>query len=231
MNGSHIPTVYFSLESQTVDALEITLESLQRVPGREASWKWVVVGMHAALHGSFCLVLERTDGAQLLVADQEEQFWERVARERASGTPEPMGYTTRKGKPADEKVDWFLELFAKVQDADRMSYLAGVPLKPTSEQVVSIEELHWRRGKLIHPGSGLLKFHIPSLLHDLKQALAVVETLLTRTQYMSGDVTFGPIDTMVRQREASRARQLILEIRGELAAVGKRYELLACGVD
>jgi hypothetical protein len=66
--------VYFWLDSQTVDALELTLEHLRRALTRPMSWKWVIIGIHTALHGSFGLVLRRSDGAQLHIRSRRPRF-------------------------------------------------------------------------------------------------------------------------------------------------------------
>lgn len=217
--------VYFGLEEQTVDALELTLESLRRVPSRMDSWKWAIIGMHAALQGSFAVALRRTDGAQVLIPVQEKQFWERVERERESGVVEAPIYITSKGKPQDEKVDWFLDLFTKTQDAGRMQYMAGVPLQPTPAQTESIEQLHWCRGHLIHFGSTGLSLDALTLLDDMANGLDIIETLLTRTQHMSDEVHGGPIDTMANPEHALQVRELIVGIRSELMAVRDRYSV------
>lgn len=223
VRSSQSSRVYFSLEGQIVDALELTLEALRRVPSRMASWKWVVIGIHAALQGSFAVVLQRTDGAQVLIPEQERQFWERIERERASGVVEAPIYSTSKGKPQGEKVDWFLDLFDKTQDAQRMSYMAGVPLRPTPSQTESVVHLHWCRGHLIHFGSTGLVLDAIDLLGDVANGLDIVETLLRRTQYMSNEVHGGPIDTMVNQDHAIQARKLIADVRSELKAAQDRY--------
>ena len=148
-----------------------------------------------------------------------------------SGVPEPPIYTTPKGKPMDQKIDWFLELFQKTQDAERMSYLAGVPLQPTAAQVESIEWLNFWRGRFMHFGSDGISLLVDSLLGHLLNGLDIVETLLTRTQYASDEVWGEPINTMTSHEEATRARKLIEEIRTELAEVHNRYGLPASGAD
>lgn len=224
-NPTKPTAVSFGLKDQTVDALELTLESLCRVPDRPAAWKRVILGIHDALHGSFGLVLERTDGAQLLIPDQEQQYWARVARERATGKRETPVYTTTKGKLQDEKVDWFLDLFTKTQDPNRMRYLAGVPLRPTPVQKESVEWINWYRGHLIHFGRTTLVIEVCDVLRDVENALDIIETLLFRTRHMAPGVWGGPIDTVVEYEQSSRARQLIGSIRAELAAVRERYDL------
>ncbi len=215
--------VVFDIAGQTVDALELVLEHLQRVPARAMSWKWALIGMHAALQGSFGLVLRRTDGAQLLIPDQERQFWQRVQLERTTGSPEPMGYVTKAGKPQEPQIDWFLNLFEKVQDPDRMKHFNGVPLRPTPEQMENIGLLHSHRGILIHFSDTMLVLTVAEMLDVIMTGLAIVEILLTKTQGMAEDVLSGALDMIVDSVNADRARELIVAIQSELVAVRDRY--------
>ncbi len=251
--------LYFDLDEQTVDALELTLDHLRRAPGRPLSWKWVVVGMHAALHGSFGLALRRTEGAQLLPRWQERQYWERVDRERANLKPEAPTYSrpvrhewrqhwvrststkgrrlysrkvrsTRMSRPreVERRVDQFLDLFKKTQKAHRMSHFGGVPLKPTPAQKRSVKNLNRIRNDLIHFSDTTLVTDVRPLLTDVTDGLAIVETLLTRTQNMAvGD----PINTIIDPDLADRARQVIDDLQAELRMCWKRYDLTPPGSD
>lgn len=213
--------VVFDLAGQTVDALELVLEHLQRVPARPMSWKWALIGMHAALHGSFGLRLARSDGAQLLVPDQERQYWQRVHRERTTGRPEPIVYVTKRGKLQEPMTDWFLELFEKVQEPNRMNYLGGKALSPTPEQRESIEYLNANRGKLIHYSDTMLRLTVPEMLHDLGIGLTIVNDLLLRAH----DADYEPTITITDPAKAERAEELIPAIRAELTAVRGRCGL------
>lgn len=210
--------LYFQLDTQTVDALELVLEHLQRVPDRPMSWKWVVIGLHAALQGSFGLVLRRTDGAQLLIHRQEQEFWERANRERETGEPEPP--------IPNPRIDTFLDLFAKTQEARRMQYLGGVPLKPTPNQVQSVNDLNGFRNHLIHFSDTILVSEAAWLLDDVMHGIAIVDTLLTKTQRMEPGLSYGPIDTIVDHEQADRARALITAIRAEIIQARERYGVL-----
>jgi hypothetical protein len=228
LDSPHDPTrVVFDLAGQTVDALELVLEHLRRVPARAMSWKWALIGMHAALQGSFGLVLRRTDGAQLLVPDQERQFWQRVHRECTTGSPEPMGYVTKAGKPQEPQIDWFLNLFEKVHDPDRMKHFSGVPLSPTPEQTERIELLHSHRGILIHFSDTMLVLTVAEMLDVITTGFIIAEILLTKTVGMADGGLSGPLDTIADSVNADRARELIVAIQSELVAVRDRYGLQA----
>lgn len=224
----------FDLEGQTVDGLELTLEHLRRASDRPMSWKWVVIGMHAALHGSFGVALRRTDGAQLLPPEQERQYWERVDRERANQAPEVPIYYARKVESTSSKrprvverrVDQFLNLFRKTQEANRMSHFGGVPLRPTPAQKRSVEHLNSIRNDLIHFSDMSRMTDVARLLTDVTDGLDIVETLLTRTLNMAEG---EPSNTIMDYELADRARQVIGDLRAELLISWKRYGLIPPG--
>lgn len=211
--------VYLSLEEQTIDALELTLEHLQRAPDRPMSWKWVIIGIHSAVHGSFVLALEGTDGAAPLIPEHERQYREHVNRERANYTPENFEFTKkRKGKlePTAPQVDWFSDLYAKVKDPERMSHFGGRPLSENSERDRKIERLNDLRGRLTHFSSDGHIIEIALILELMDTGLDVIDFLLRQAQ---------PVPTIADHEAADRADQLIDQLRAELLARWERYDL------
>lgn len=76
------PTYSFGLPRQAVFALRFVAELLPRVGAEPYLWKWIVIGVHDALHGFMGLALQRTDGAQLRGAREEQRIYDRWNRER-----------------------------------------------------------------------------------------------------------------------------------------------------
>jgi len=113
----------FDIETHTIDALELVLEKMRQARERPTSWKWVVIGLHTAMHGGFALVLRRSDGAQLLDKKREQAVYESWERERETGTRESLHY---------DHLDWFLQLYEKTKDPSRMNYLGGLRLSRPS---------------------------------------------------------------------------------------------------
>lgn len=128
--------------------------------------------LHLGLRNVLALMNAETSGAQLLVRWQERQFWERVARERATFAPTAHIYTrfaryewhpmvrststndrrfyvrkvrSKGSNPlhvVEPQVDRFLDLFAKTRKADRTRFLGGVSLKPTPTQTRNVKDLN-----------------------------------------------------------------------------------------
>jgi hypothetical protein len=197
--------VSFWLDDQTVDALEMTLEHLRRAPSRPMSWKWVIIGIHTALHGCFGLALRRSDGAQLHIPKQETKIYKRWERERARGVPEVDAFNPR--------IDLFLDLFEKVQAANRMNYLGGRPLEPTDQQKESVEHLDFLRGRLTHFSHIGLVVDVRTVLDLLSDALEIVDFLLNKAQ---------PVGLL--HEEADRGNDQIGAIRSEVVLITARLQ-------
>ncbi|CAN5706651.1 hypothetical protein BH09CHL1_BH09CHL1_10620 [soil metagenome] len=166
----------FDIESHTINALELILEKLRQAIEQPASWKWVVVGLHSAMHGGFALVLRRSDGAQLLPTKLEQKVYESWERERETGVIEFVHF---------DHVDWFIELYKKTQDPQRMSYLGGRPLTPTVEQNESIDKLNSFRGKFLHFSADSWLIEIIIFIDILNDVLPLLHFLLFEAQHGS----------------------------------------------
>jgi hypothetical protein len=211
--------VYFSPEGQTIDALELTLEHLRRTLDRPMSWKSVLLGIHAAVHGSLVLAVEGTDGAAVLTPEHEQQYRQHVDRERANQAPENLEFTKkRKGEqvPTRSQVDWFDALYTKARDPGRMIHFSGRALPTNAERDRQIERLHDLRGRFIHFSSGGHIIEIALILEVVIAGLDVIDFLLQQAQ---------PFPTITDHEAADRARQLIDKLRVELQAMWERYGL------
>lgn len=190
----------FDIETHTIDALELTLQKLQQALARPTAWKWVVVGLHSAMHGGFALVLRRADGAQLLPKKLEQRVYESWQREREMGVLEALHY---------DHVDWFLELYKKTQDPIRMSYLGGQPLVPTDVQTRNVEKLNDFRGKLLHFSADTVSIEMLAITDLIKEILPILRYLFFQAQ----------VGTFLDQEGHDRAKQLLLEIEVETTRI------------
>jgi hypothetical protein len=194
------PWASFDLEVHTIDALELILEKLQQTRTRPSAWKWVVVGLHSAMHGGFALVLRRSDGAQLLPKKLEQKVYESWERERATGKLEALHY---------DHVDWFLELYKKTQDPQRMSYLGGQPLEPTDEQTENVQKLNAFRGQLLHFSATTWSIEMLVFTDLIKAVLPILRFLFFQAQ----------IGTFLYQEWHDRVEQLLSEIEEEALGI------------
>lgn len=194
------PYARFDIEEHTIDALELILEKMRQAKERPAAWKWVVVGLHSAMHGGFALVLRRSDGAQLLPKKLEQATYARWERERQTGQFEDEHY---------DHVDWFTQLYQKTKDPQRMSYLGGSPLEPTDEQEKAVGTLNTYRGSLLHFSA--TAWSIPTV-----NFLYLIEELLPMLHFYFFTAQLG---TFLHNNHADRARQLLSEIEAERAAI------------
>lgn len=215
MSGSLKMTAYFSLQNQIPDALRLAYSALIELPQRELSWKWVIIGIHSALQGSFAQALSRSDGIQVLSKAQETQSLQRYIRERKTGTFDNTWFTNKKGEARAPHVDGFLSLFEKTHNPDRMNYLHGKPLQTTPEEYESVEFLNDLRNTLLHYGFSSISVSIPSLIIDIQNSIRIVKTLLFETQ---GQVYEGSsfIGTISDPKLSDEAGSLVAAIEDEL---------------
>ena len=192
------PYFSFRLEEQCVDALVEMLQHLNRVEDRPAAWKWVIVTAHNALHGAFCMVLRRSDGAQLLTIKQETATYRRWNEERETGVIQgPTDYA---------RVDDFLSLYGKVQIAERMSYLGGKPLTPTEQEEESVQHLNRIRGTLVHFSDTSFNVDLREVIITLQDVVDVWSFLVFEAQPM----------VLSRPQPNAEAQHVISQIRERL---------------
>lgn len=195
----------FDIETHTIDALELILEKLQQTLERPTAWKWVVIGLHSAMHGGFALVLRRSDGAQLLPKKLEQKVYESWERERATGQLEAIHF---------DHVDWFTELYKKTQDPERMSFLGGKPLVPTDEQNESIERLNDYRGDLTHFSATSRSIHIMNFIDLLNDLLPMLRFFFFEAQHHA----------FLHWEQSERAEELLQAIQEETVSIQRFLE-------
>lgn len=227
LNMPDIPThIQFDLDDQTVDALDLMLHHLRMVPSRPRSWKWVLLGAHAALHGGFSLVLERTDGYQLYNRKTEKRLQENLYKSRQNPENSELLDAWVEIIAEDPKIDEFMDLFTKACNPKRVMHLASVPLRPSKAQAESVQRLNTHRGLLVHFSRTSLVLDTDEMLELADHSVEIVKILLTRTQYMSGEVCGGPIRTISDPDLADEADRLLGELESESRSARSRCDEL-----
>lgn len=196
----------FDLDGQAVDALRHVAELIPRAVTDPYLWKWVVIAMFDAMHGFFGLALRRGDGAQLLTPKHEQRTYQRWNEERRLGRPiierEP------------DRIDWTRNLYAKVKDRGRMSYLGGKPLSPTTEEDAAFEYLTHLRDSFTHHGHGSHSVCVGELPVFVLECLSIIEWLFEKSE------TIRPRPEVRRQ-----VRVTIQAVRDEAVAAAVSYKL------
>jgi hypothetical protein len=149
----------------------------------------------------------------LLTDRAERATYEQWQNERETGTVST--------EIPSQFVDNFLNLFSKVQDPERMSYLGGRPLQPSPEQEISVEHLNRLRGDLIHFSSSSLVVDSREILISVADAVDVIAYLLTEAQPI-------PLTLPELQEEAE---ELLVAVRREIDAVREIMNDLGSEVD
>ncbi len=199
----------FGVGEQAVDALAKTVSELAKVEVDPFAWKWAIIALHNALHGFMGLALRGSHGARLLIPKHERQKYARWERERALGRPI---FEVEK-----ERVDAFLDLYAKIQDPARMrQYVHSKAFEPTADQDVSMEWLDQLRNSFSHYSAVTQIEPVAALPELVRDCVAVVAFLVDESQ----NVLLYPFELEARTRE------LLGHLQVEAARLATAYQPL-----
>lgn len=132
MRGIHLRTD--TLE-EACRNLEFVAHHLGRVEGEPYEWKWIVLGLHAALQSTMVAALRDSAGINIL-----------PPRLRAKLVNALEG---RGPRPKDH-LDTFMNLYSGVQGKAIRKYGHSKRLDPTQAQDRSIKKLHEIRNEFVH---------------------------------------------------------------------------------
>lgn len=121
---------------ETVSALEVFAEELQRVIGDPYRWKWAILSLHSSLQSMMVLALQSSHGLHVLRPDDVVRWLE--AHEK--GGPYPN----------DLKLDDFLSLYKKIKSDKMIMYVNSKKFKPLGTQGHSIRQLNRLRNEFVH---------------------------------------------------------------------------------
>jgi hypothetical protein len=196
----------FDLDRQAIDALRHVADLLPRAPADPYLWKWIVIAMFDAMHAVFGLALRRGDGAQLLTKQHERRTYRRWNDERR------LGHAILDRAP--DRVDDTRSLYAKVLDPERMGYLGGSPLTPTTGEEETFAYLARLRDHLTHYGHDSHSVFVGELPLVILTCLSMIAWLVEQS---------GTIRPRPEKRDQLRA--MIRRVRQEAEAVARIYEL------
>lgn len=157
-------------------------------------WKWVVIALHNATQGFMVLALWNGNGLQTL----RPRIAEKWLKAYQSGGPFPT-----------EKLDEFLNLYAKVKDAGSFHTFGAGPFAPTATSDRSMELLNEIRNEFTHftpKGWSLQLAGLPKLGLD---ALELI-------QFLGWEST---AITWYRRVHQVRAKRALRRLRSTLLAV------------
>lgn len=183
---------------EAVGALETAAQTSVGVAGDVYHWRWVVLAVHNALQGLMVIALRGSDGLAPLRDDVAAE-WLKAYR---------AGHV-----PPEEKLDRFLNLYAKIKGRRMRQYIHSEPFRPTGSQGWSVKKLNSLRNEFVHflPRSWSLEVSgLPKICLD---CVDLIEFL----GWKCGNVHWN--ESSVEQR----AVQAIQELRTELARLASDY--------
>ena len=182
----------------TVFSLESSVQFSHRVEVDPLWWKWLIVSVHATVQGFMVLALERGNS----LAVMKPHIAEAWLKAYENGTPFP-----------DEKMDFFLELYAKVKDACTPGYAGSKAFQPGPTHDRSMRRLNDFRNDFIHfmpKGWSIELAGLPRITRDCAE---LAEFLAWESGYV-----------LWHEEELSnRAKLAFEELRGKLNQLEEAY--------
>jgi len=146
----------------TTDELHEAIYGLQKLAAtlplviqNSYEWKWVLIIAHNTLQAFMVCAVQGSAGLGALTPQSGAKWLEAYSK----GLPYP-----------DERLDFFLELYKKIQGPSMKQYVGSKQFIPTSEQDTNVEKLNRRRNTFIHfVPTGLLMGigDLPAVLQDV----------------------------------------------------------------
>jgi len=120
---------------EAVSALEAAADFVESVLRDQYRWKWALIATHNAVQGFMVLALRRGSGL-LALRDDVAAKWLKA-------------YNQKKPLPR-EKLDNFLNLYAKVKTDEAAGYVHSKPFVPGRSHDWSMKKLNQFRNEFIH---------------------------------------------------------------------------------
>jgi hypothetical protein len=184
---------------ETVLALEVFAEELQRALTDPYRWKWVILSLHNAVQGMMVLALQSSHGLHVLRPHDAARWLE--AHER--GGPYPN----------DLKLDDFLSLYKKIKSDKMLMYIHSQRFRPSRAQGSSVKLLNRLRNEFVHFTPRVWALDIEGLPTMSQDALEVAEFLA----WHSGNVVWTEPEII------RRAKTAFISARTSLATMRKNY--------
>ena len=186
---------------ETVLALEVFAEELQRALTDPYRWKWVIFSLHSAVQGMMVLALQSSHGLHVLRPDDAARWLE--AHERGGPYPD------------DLKLDDFLSLYKKIKSDKMLMYVHSRKFKPSGTQGSSVKLLNHLRNKFVHFTPRVWALELEGLPTMSQDTLAVVEFLA----WQSGNVVWTDPELI------GQAKTAFSSARTSLETIQKNYRI------
>jgi hypothetical protein len=118
-----------------VSSVESAIDFAARAEEEPSWWRWLIVGLHSTVQGFMVLALEQGNGFAVMRPDIAAAW----LKAYENGTPFP-----------DDKMDFFLALYAKVKVKGGLGYFGDKPFVPRPTHDWSMLNLNEIRNEFIH---------------------------------------------------------------------------------
>jgi hypothetical protein len=169
--------------TEAVRALEKAAELLPTVERDPYQWKWVLIALHNAVQGFMVLALEGSWHVRALTRKDAK----RLVQAHDAEVAKPEHERTFDWMFQEVKLDYFMELYGKVQDEKEMPMsMVTKVLVPQGTQTSSMEKLNRLRNQFIH----FVPVRLTEYVGDWPEMVADGAAVVSFLAFESGNVTW-----------------------------------------
>lgn len=125
----------FDKHNVALTSLEMLLYCLKSVEAKKSYWQWIYISLHAAVQAYMVLALSGSNPLLLYRKDDAEEWLRKCDNHESLPT---------------YKLDFFINLYRKIESDDFLLYRTSQRFVPTPSQDRSIAELNDRRNDVVH---------------------------------------------------------------------------------
>ena len=145
---------------EAVGALEMVCELLPTICSDTYRWKWAIIAMHNALQGFMVLATKGSNSLATLNSGSAKKL---------------VGYWEGQNEyPEKRKLDYFFELFVKIQAVELRQYVHSKPYVPVGTHICSVKKLNELRNSFIHFVPKLFSIEVHGLPDVFRDCLEII---------------------------------------------------------
>lgn len=147
----------------TICSLELLVEHLPKVTTAPQYWKWVILSTHSALQGFMVLSLRGTSDLNVLTKKSATE-WLEACESKSSYQP--------------RKLEYFLNLYAKIKSDAMLLYTNSRCFTATKQQDECVKRLNAIRNDFIHYVPTSAAYNVKSWASIILEVIPMIEFLV-----------------------------------------------------
>jgi len=189
--------LFYNEEIDAICSLQLLAEHLPRVITIPYYWKWVILSLHNSLQGFMVLSLHDTPN---ILDKKSAKVW------NESDKTEQISYKPR-------KLDYFMELYAKIKSDAMNLRTDSKSFIPNSTQDKSVKNLNAFRNKFVHYIPSSSAFNMKARAKVVLDVIPIIEFLAFESNNVS----------LYKEGSREQVAGLCIMAKNEVSALLKHY--------